>query len=61
MITKNNINYGIVYLPSGSVMSEGYLEHWNFNNGIASLTFVDGFDVITGCDNVFLIHKEIES
>ena len=60
MITKNEFNYGRVYLPNGSMMKEGYLEKWAYAGTYITLVFADGFMVKAGVSVVYLLHKDEE-
>lgn len=60
MITKHEFNYGIVYLPNGCMMKEGYLEKWEYSGNYVALVFADGFMVKTGVNVVYLLHKDEE-
>lgn len=37
MITKHEFNYGMVYLPNGCMMKEGYLEKWEYSGELCSI------------------------
>ena len=40
MITKHSFNYGMVYLPNGCIMKEGYLEKWEYSGSGSYVTLV---------------------
>lgn len=60
MITKHEFNYGMVYLPNGCMMKEGYLEKWEYSGNYVALVFADGFMVKAGVNVVYLLHKNEE-
>lgn len=62
MITKHSFNYGMVYLPNGCIMKEGYLEKWEYSGSgsYVTLVFADGFMVKAGVSVVYLLHKDEE-
>ena len=60
MITKHELNYGMVYLQNGSIMKEGYLEKWEYSGNYATLVFADGFMVRAGVNVIYLLHKDEE-
>lgn len=60
MTTKHALNYGMVYLPNGCMMKEGYLERWEYYENSATLVFVDGVIVKASVNAIYLLHKDEE-